>query len=151
SLSAVLLVPIPAFQSMAAGMMLSVSFVLLAALTLLPAMLGPGIDKFALPWHSAGDHRSHRFERFAQRIQRHRVLAAGLSAVLLLGLAAPVLSLETGMPSITMLPEDEQARQGYDFLAQSFGPGGPGPIQVIVPAGDDAETIAAQVTATEGI
>jgi RND superfamily putative drug exporter len=151
SLSAVLLVPIPAFQSMAAGMMLSVSFVLLAALTLLPAMLGPGIDRFALPWHNVGDHRSHRFERFAQRVQRRRVLAAGLSALLLLGLAAPVLDLETGMPSITMLPEDEQARQGYDFLAQSFGPGGPGPIQVIVPAEDDAEAVAAQVSATEGI
>ena len=65
SLSAILLVPIPAFQSMAAGMMLSVSFVLLAALTLLPALLGPGIDKFAMPWHSVGDHRSPRFERLA--------------------------------------------------------------------------------------
>ena len=151
SLSAILLVPIPAFQSMAAGMMLSVSFVLLAALTLLPAMLGPGIDRFALPWHSVGDHRSPRFERLALRVQRHRVLAAGLSALLLVGLAAPLLDLETGMPSITMLPEDEQARQGYDFLAQSFGPGGPGPIQVIVPAGDDADAVAAQVTATEGI
>jgi putative drug exporter of the RND superfamily len=151
SLSAVLLVPIPAFQSMAAGMMLSVSFVLLAALTLLPAMLGPGIDRGALPWHTAGDHRSPRFERLALRVQRHRVLAAGLSALLLIGLSAPLLDLQTGMPSITMLPEDEQARQGYDFLAQSFGPGGPGPIQVIVPAGADADAVAAQVTATDGI
>ncbi|WP_322796613.1 MMPL family transporter, partial [Tepidiforma sp.] len=37
SLSAILIVPIPAFRSMAAGMMLAVGFVLLAALTLLPA------------------------------------------------------------------------------------------------------------------
>ena len=65
SLSAVLLVPIPAFRSMAAGMMLSVSFVLLAALTLLPALLGPGIDKFALPWHSKGDHHSEFFAKLA--------------------------------------------------------------------------------------
>lgn len=151
SLSAILLVPIPAFQSMAAGMMLSVSFVLLAALTLLPALLGPGIDKFAMPWHSVGDHRSARFERLALKVQRHRILAAGASVLLLLGLSAPLLSLETGMPSITMLPEDEQARQGYDFLAASFGPGGPGPIQVIVPAGGDVDAVAAQVSAVEGI
>ena len=50
-----------------------------------------------------------------------------------------------------MLPEDEQARQGYDILAAVFGPGGPGPIQVIVPAGADAEAVAAQVSAVEGI
>ncbi|MFN8023414.1 MAG: MMPL family transporter [Acidimicrobiales bacterium] len=151
SLSAILLVPIPAFRSMSVGMMLSVTFVLLAALTLLPALLGPGIDKFALPWKGSGDHRSHRFEAFATKVQRHRVLAALGAVVVLLGLAAPVLTLETGMPSITMLPTDEQARQGYDFLAASFGPGGPGPIQVVVPAGVDAAQVAATVTATEGI
>ena len=151
SLSAILLVPIPAFQSMAAGMMLSVSFVLLAALTLLPALLGPGIDKGAMPWHSVGDHRSARFAAFAAKVHRHQVPAAIGAIVLLLGLATPLLNLETGMPSITMLPKDEQARQGYDFLAASFGPGGPGPIQVIVPAGADAQAIADQVAGVEGI
>jgi len=151
SLSAVLLVPIPAFQSMAAGMMLSVSFVLLAALTLLPALLGPGIDKFALPWHSVGDHRSARFAGFAERVHRHRVGAAIGSTVLLLALATPLLGLKTGMPSITMLPKDEQARQGYDYLAASFGPGGPGPIQVIVPAGADVDVVTTAVTGVEGI
>ena len=151
SLSAVLLVPVPAFQSMAAGMMLSVGFVLLAALTLLPALLGPGIDKFALPWHTVGDHRSARFARLADRVHKHQVKAAVGSIVLLLGLAIPLLDLETGMPSITMLPKDEQARQGYDYLAASFGPGGPGPIQVIVPAGADVEAVAAQVSSIEGV
>jgi len=151
SLSAVLLVPIPAFQSMAAGMMLSVSFVLLAALTLLPALLGPGIDKFALPWHSVGDHRSARFAGFAERVHRHRVGAAIGSTVLLLALATPLLGLKTGMPSITMLPKDEQARQGYDYLAASFGPGGPGPIQVIVPADGDVEAVTTAVTGVGGI
>jgi RND superfamily putative drug exporter len=151
SLSAVLLVPIPAFQSMAAGMMLSVGFVLLAALTLLPALIGPGIDKFALPWHSVGDHRSARFGNFAERIQRHKVPVALGAVVVLVGLALPIFNLQTGMPSISMLPEDEQARQGYDYLSESFGPGGPGPIQVIVPAGTDPAPIAETVGATDGI
>ena len=39
SLSAVMLVPSPAFRSMAVGIMLSVIFVLAATLTLLPAVL----------------------------------------------------------------------------------------------------------------
>jgi RND superfamily putative drug exporter len=151
SLSAVLLVPIPAFRSMAAGMMLSVSFVLLAALTLLPALLGPGIDRFALPWHRRGDHHSEFFTRLADRIQAHKVLVAVGAVAVLLALALPLLGLKTGMPGITVLPEDEQARQGYELVAEGFGPGGPGPIQVIVPAGVDADAVAAQVSSTEGI
>lgn len=151
SLSAILLVPIPAFRTMAAGMMLSVSFVLLAALTLLPAMLGPGIDRFAMPWHSVGDHRSKRFEALATRIQARKGLVAVVTTVILLGLSAPLLGLSTGMPSISVLPEDEQARQGYDMIGEAFGPGGPGPIQVIVPAGVDPAPIAEQIGSLEGI
>ncbi len=151
SLSAILLVPIPAFQSMAAGMMLSVGFVLAAALTLLPALLGPGIDRFPLPWHRAGDHRSQFFARMAERIEGRRVLVAVAAVAVLLGLATPLLGLKTGMPSITVLPEDEQARQGYDLIAASFGPGGPGPIQIVVPAGSDASAISEQVGGIDGV
>ena len=47
SLTAVMLVPSPAFRSMALGIMLSVFFILAATLTLLPAVLGklgPRVD-----------------------------------------------------------------------------------------------------------
>ena len=151
SLSAVLLVPIPAFRSMAAGMMLAVGFVLLAAMTLLPAMLGGWINRLALPWHSAGEAASPAWERFADRIRPRALLLAGLVTGALLLLSAPLLGLETGMPGINVLPKDKQARQGYDMLAQSFGPGGPGPIQIIVPAGRDAEDVAAAVSGTAGV
>ena len=65
SLTAVMLVPSPAFRSMSLGIMLSVVFVLAATLTLLPAALarlGPRVDKLALPWAHSGEHRSRRFE-----------------------------------------------------------------------------------------
>lgn len=151
SLSAILLVPIPAFRSMAAGMMLAVAFVLLAALTLLPAVIGPWINRLSLPWHSVGEHRSPWWAAFARRVQsRAGLLAIGSTAVLLL-LAAPLLDLKTGMPSISVLPEDRQAREGYDALATGFGPGAPGPIQIVVPAGTDAQAVASVVNATEGI
>jgi RND superfamily putative drug exporter len=151
SLSAVLLVPIPAFRSMAAGMMLAVAFVLLAALTLLPALLGSWINRLALPCHTVGEHRSPYWERFAARIQpRALLLAVGVTAGLLV-LSAPLLKLETGMPGINVLPHSKQARQGYEQLAQSFGPGGPGPIQIIVPRGEDAGVIAQAISDTPGI
>ncbi len=64
SLTAVMLVPSPAFRSMSLGIMLAVIFVLAATLTLLPAVLaklGPKVDKLALPWAHSGEHRSPRF------------------------------------------------------------------------------------------
>lgn len=151
SLSAVLLVPIPAFQSMAAGMMLAVGFVLLAALTLLPALLGRGIERFALPWHSAGEHRSPFWGNFADRIKKHRVIAGVGSTAVLLVLALPLLNLETGMPGISVLNREVQARQGYELIGNAFGPGGPGPVQVIVPAGGDAEAVSNQIGSLEGV
>ena len=60
SLTAVMLVPSPAFRSMALGIMLAVLFILAATLTLLPAVLaklGPRIDKGSLPWVHSGEHR----------------------------------------------------------------------------------------------
>jgi RND superfamily putative drug exporter len=136
---------------MAAGMMLAVGFVLLSAMTLLPALLGPWINRLALPWHSVGEHRSPAWERFARRIQpRATVLAVGVTGGLLL-LSAPLLRLETGMPGINVLPDSKQARQGYDQLAASFGAGGPGPIQIVVPEGEDVARVAETVASTSGV
>jgi len=89
SLSAVMLVPSPAFRSMALGIMLSVIFVLAATLTLLPAVLaklGPKVDALALRWVHSGEHRSARFARWGERLWRHPHLfgpAATLILVLL--------------------------------------------------------------------
>ena len=79
SLSAVMLVPSPAFRSMALGIMLSVVFVLLATLTLLPAVLaklGPKVDALALRWVHTGEHRSPAFARWGERLWR-RPLPSG--------------------------------------------------------------------------
>ncbi len=137
SLSAVMLVPSPAFRSMSVGIMLSVLFVLAASLTLLPAVLGrigPGVNRLALPWAHQGEHRSARFEAWAERLWQ-RPLRFGIPALLaLLALSVPVLWLDTGMPSIKVVPEQDQSRQGYEQMAESFGPGSPGTLQVTADA-----------------
>lgn len=151
SLSAILIVPVPAFRSIAAGMMLAVGFVLLAALTLLPALLGHGINRFGLPWQSVGEHRSARWAAFADRVKQRPLLLAVASAGLLVLLASPLIALQTGMPGINVLPKDRDARVGYDALSEAFGPGGPGPFQVIVPSTRDAATVGETIGATPGI
>ena len=69
SLSAVMLVPSPAFRSTSLGIMLAVIFVLAATLTLLPAVLaklGPRVDRLALPWARSGEHRSAQVRRLGR-------------------------------------------------------------------------------------
>jgi RND superfamily putative drug exporter len=153
SLSAVMLVPSPAFRSMALGIMISVIFILAATLTLLPAVLaklGPRVDKLSLPWVHAGEHRSPRFARWGERLWRHPFAFGGLALVVLIGLAIPVLSLKTGMPSIKVVPKNDPSRVGYQQVSSAFGPGAPGTMQVVVPAREVGPTLA-QLRADAGL
>jgi putative drug exporter of the RND superfamily len=141
SLSAVMLVPSPAFRSMALGIMVSVVFILAATLTLLPAVLaklGPRVDRWALPWVHQGEHRSARFAAWGERLWRRPMLYGVPALVVLLALATPVLGLKTGMPSIKVVPSSDTSRQGYDQVQAAFGPGAPGTLQLVGPAADMA-------------
>jgi RND superfamily putative drug exporter len=141
SLSAVMLVPSPAFRSMALGIMVSVVFVLAAALTLLPAVLawlGPRVDRLALSWVHSGEHRSPRFAAWAERVWRHPIAFGGAALTILLVLAAPIIGLRTGMPSIKVVPSGDSSRVGYGQVSRAFGKGAPGALQVVVPASQAA-------------
>jgi putative drug exporter of the RND superfamily len=153
SLSAVMLVPSPAFRSMALGIMVSVVFVLAAALTLLPAVLawlGPRVDRLALSWVHGGEHRSPRFAAWAERLWRRPILFGGAALAVLLALAAPLVGLRTGMPSIKVVPPGDTSRVGYGQVAAAFGPGAPGTLQIVAPAAE-ASTAARALSADPGI
>lgn len=137
SLSSVLVVPSPAFQSMAGGIMLAVAFVLAASLTLLPAVLGKlgdRVDALALPWVHAGEHRSARFAAWGRLLWRRPLLFGSGALAILLLLALPVIGLKTSMPSIKVVPAGASSRVGYEQVQSAFGPGAPGQLQVIVPS-----------------
>ncbi len=153
SLSAVMLVPSPAFRSMSLGIMLAVLFVLAATLTLLPAVLaklGPRIDKLSLPWVHSGEHRSPRFAAWAERLWRNPIPYGVGAVALLLALAAPVLGLKTGMPSIKVVPGGDHSRQGYQQVQSAFGPGATGPLQIVAPA-SEARQVSALAQRDPGI
>jgi len=141
SLSAVMLVPSPAFRSMALGIMLSVVFVLAATLTLLPAVLaklGPKVDALPLRWVHSGEHRSARFARWGERLWRHPHLFGPAATLILVLLALPILALKTGMPSIKVVPKTDGSRVGYTQVQQAFGIGAPGALQIVAPRADVA-------------
>jgi RND superfamily putative drug exporter len=153
SLAAILLVPSPAFRSMALGIMLAVVAVLAATLTLLPAVLGrlgTRIDagRLRLPGrkrersHPYGHRLEQRLHAWGQTLWRHPVLA-GLAALMALGLAAaPVIGLRTSMPSITIIPASANARVGYNQVTKAFGAGAPGTLQVLVPVAKQNAAVA---------
>ena len=143
SLSAVMLVPSPAFRSMALGIMLAVTFVLAATLTLLPAVLaklGDRVDAVSLPWVHAGEHRSAKFAAWAERLWKRPVAYGAVALVALVALALPLTGLRTGMPSIKVVPASDSARVGYDLIQSAFGNGAPGTLQVIATAGQASAT-----------
>jgi putative drug exporter of the RND superfamily len=145
SLSAVMLVPSPAFRSMALGIMLSVAFVLAATLTLLPAVLaklGPKVDSLSLRWVHSGEHRSPRFARWGERLWRRPYVYGPAATLILVLLALPVFGLKTGMPSIKVVPKTDGSRVGYTQVQQAFGPGAPGALQIVAPRAEAAQVAA---------
>ena len=137
SLSAVMLVPSPAFRSTSLGIMLAVIFVLAATLTLLPAVLtklGPRVDKLALPWASSGERRSDRFAAWGERLWKRPVAYGALALAALVALAIPVTQLKIAMPSIKVIPTSDSSRVGYQQVQAAMGPGATGPMQIVAPA-----------------
>jgi RND superfamily putative drug exporter len=156
SLSAVMLVPAPSFRSMAGGIMLAVVFVLAATLTLLPLVLFKldlKINRIALPWVRAGEHRSARFAAWGERLWKRPLVYGAGSLVVLLALAAPIIGLQTAMPSIKVLPDDASTRIGYDRVQEAFGDGATGTLQVLVDTADapDAAAVLGADPAVAGV
>jgi RND superfamily putative drug exporter len=153
SLSAVMLVPSPAFRSMSLGIMLAVIFVLAATLTLLPAVLaklGPKVDNVSLPWAHSGEHRSPRFQRWGERLWRQPVGHGVVALAILIGLAIPVTQLRTAMPSIKVVPSHDASYIGYRQVQRAFGPGATGPLEIVAPTAK-ASSVARVLRTDRGI
>ena len=127
SLTAVMLVPSPAFRSMALGIMLAVIFVLAATLTLLPAVLGQARPAGRQALAAVGALRRaplaalRRLGRAAvappARLRRaSRSPSSSRSR-------CPVFGLKTGMPSIKVVPSGDSSRVGYDAGPAGLRPG----------------------------
>ena len=144
SLTAVVLVPSPAFRSMSLGIGLTVVLVLAAALTLLPAALvrlDARVDKLALPWARRHRHGSGRAAAWGERLWR-RPFAYGAAAVaVLVALAVPATGIETSMPSIKVVPDSDSSRVGYRQVQDAFGGGAAGPLQIVAPRAQAAAVV----------
>ncbi len=114
----------------------AVLMTMIAALTLLPALLtiaGHWVDRLRIPGlgeRKASTAEDTRWFRWSREIQRRPVLAALLSGGLLLALCIPTLSLRLGTNDAGTDPKGTTTREAYDLLAEGFGPGFNGPLLI---------------------
>jgi RND superfamily putative drug exporter len=94
------------------------------------------VDKLSLPWVHSGEHRSPRFAAWGERLWRRPVAYGAVAVVALVALSIPVFGLQTGMPSIKVVPEDDGSRVAYAQVQDAFGAGAPGALQVVAPKAD---------------
>jgi RND superfamily putative drug exporter len=134
------LVPDTILRSLATGAVLVGIVTVLAALTLLPAMLallGDRVNALRVPWlgrraaEGAGTE-GRVWSRVVRRVTRAPGRAAVVSIGVLLLLAAPVLSIETGLTGVRELPDRFHTKQGFTMLEREFGVGTPDSVKVVV-------------------
>ena len=133
SLLGLLLVGMASTRSLAVASSAGVLMVMLASLTLLPALLGFAghtIDRFGLPHRRAatGDDSGSFWRRWSRFVQRRPWPVAIVGLVVLLALAAPVASMRLGFGDAGNRPSSDTARRAYDTISNGFGPGYNGPL-----------------------
>jgi putative drug exporter of the RND superfamily len=157
-----LLIQVPAVQGLAVGIALGVLMTMLAAVTLLPAVLGfvgQNIDKLGLPHRkrAEGEVRESFWHRWSRFLQRHPWPAALSGLVILLVLALPVLSMRLAFADNGNRPTSDTTRRAYDLLVEGFGPGFNGPLILAVdmPGGQSdvatVEQLSQRLSSTRGV
>jgi RND superfamily putative drug exporter len=134
-----LLVPSTIFRSLAAGAILVGVVSVIAALTLLPAvlaLLGDRVNALRIPFFGRAAEQAGREGRFwgaiVHRVMRRPVVSLVLASGLLLALAAPVLALDTGTSGAATLPDRFESKQGYLLLLEEFPKQSTEPVDIAV-------------------
>ena len=130
-------VDIPLVTTLGYTSALVVVVAVIAAITLLPAILaivGDRIDRLALPHRrrAKDDQRAPGWERWARFVARHPLPSALVATAVLVALALPTLDLYLGQQDNGALPTSTEARNAYDGLTAAFGVGANGPLLVSV-------------------
>jgi len=160
-LLALLTFDITALRSMGIAGALVVGISILAALTLLPALLGvlgPRIDALMVGPLVASAFRARGgritragveriraedgfWARLARFVMARPVLVLVPLLVLLIGLGLPFLRVEFGAPDASILPPDVQSRRGFDLLRAHWGDGELSPLLLVFQTTDGSSPL----------
>ncbi len=135
---------IPLVTALGLTAAVAVLVAVVAAVTLLPAMLGalgPHINslRVQLGGSHPDDTEPHGWERWARWVAGRPLPSAIVAGAILVVLALPIRDLELGQQDNSALPTSTTARQSYDGLSTGFGEGYNGPLLIAVKFGTPAE------------
>jgi uncharacterized membrane protein YdfJ with MMPL/SSD domain len=175
ALAGLLLFPQVFLRSMGFGGMSAVLIAMLAALTLLPAllgMLGPRVDALSVrplfrrvfrrpapqPAATADDHGA--WYRIARSVMRRPVIYAVVVTAVLVALALPFLRVQFGGVDVRVLPAGTESRVVSESIGHDFPAGASTPVTAVVTLPDGVQTpdggaalqsYLAQVSAVPGV
>jgi putative drug exporter of the RND superfamily len=135
-----LLVPNSIMRSLAVGAILVGIVSVLAALTLLPALLGllgDRVNAFRIPIvgrrsSEAANPEGRFWGAIVRRVLRRPGVSLALSAGLLVALALPVFRLDVGTGGVSTLPDRFVSKQGFVALERDFPGTTTDPAEVVV-------------------
>jgi len=141
ALIGMLLVPFSVFIGLGIGAILVVITSVLAALTLLPAVLsfmGDGINKLSIPLFGSPQARFDAegaggfWDRVSHAVMRRPLVSLILAGGLLIAAAVPLFDLSTGFAGVSSMPDDIRSKVGFEILDQHFLAGSVTPAQVVI-------------------
>ena len=158
------LVGIPFLSVMGASAAAAVAIAIVAAITLLPALMGimgeklrpkpnSGAAKLAL----AGADRPSVGRRWVRVVMKRPLLVSLVSIIGLGTLALPALTLDLNLPGGGQEPIDSTQRKAFDHISDGFGPGYNGALLISVDITgsedimDDLETLRDDIATVPGI
>ena len=128
---------LPYMYGVAISASLAVLVVMLASITLLPALLsylGPKVDRLRIPLLGRRLEKEGTSDspaaRWSHAVQRRPWTAAIVATAILLALAAPALGMRLGFPDAGNDKPGTMTRQAYDLISEGFGPGANGPLVI---------------------
>lgn len=151
SLAALVLLPIPFLRSIGLGGLLIPLFSVAISLTLVPALLSAAGPRLNWPRRKPAVTRSRLWATIATGVLRRRWLTVLGSTVVLLALAAPVLSLTLGTAQLSGITSTSPASTALTGAVDDGLPGGvPRPTEVLV-GQDRVEDAVDEIGALDGI
>ena len=154
---ALVLSDLGSFRNMAPGFLLSVGTMLVASLTLVPAvmkLLGPRVFWPSKRWRR--ERHGRVYPALGRLISRRPALTALISGALLVGLASGVIYFKASYDVTSSLPSNTKSAQAITSLDKAFPPGSLNPTQILVTGKQqlvkaDLAPITARVKSVEGV
>ncbi|MCW3065907.1 MAG: putative drug exporter of the superfamily [Solirubrobacterales bacterium] len=153
-LLSLIVLPVPFLRSIGLGGMLIPLVALAAAVTLLPVTLaawGPALDRHRI--HRTSTSFSRGWARWGRLVVRRRWVAGAAGLAIIVALAAPALSMNTGQPSTTAFSTATPAARTLQSLGRQGVPSAVVfPVQVLTHGGAaGAARVAAIANSTPGV